>query len=130
MDELRYEWLEDQLAVCRLEPTSPLPDWLPSQGFTSVTRTTQELSVVCRSEAVPSGVKCESCFVALKVLGPLPFDAVGILRRFAAPLADADIPIIAIGTFDTDYDWVRSAQIVFASTVLALAGYVEASALA
>ena len=122
MDELRYEWLEDQLAVCRLEPTSPLPDWLPAQGFTSVTRTTEELSVVCRAEAVPAGVKSETGWAALKVLGPLPFDAVGILRRFAAPLADADIPIIAIGTFDTDYDWVRSDQIEFASTVLARAG--------
>ena len=46
----------------------------------------------------------------------------GILRRFAESLTDADMPIIAIGTFDTDYDWVRSDQIEFASTVLARAG--------
>ena len=122
MDELRYEWLEDQLAVCRLEPTSALPDWLPAQGFTSVTRTTEELSVVCRAEAVPAGVKSETGWAALKVLGPLPFDAVGILRRFAAPLADADIPIIAIGTFDTDYVMVQHSHREKADGCLAAAG--------
>ena len=128
MDELRYEWLEDQLAVCRLEPTSPVPDWLPSQGFTTVTRTTEELSVVCRAEAVPAGVKSEKGWAALKVLGPLPFDAVGILNQFAAPLADANIPIMAIVTYDTDYVLVRTDQIEIAHTVLTRAGWVKVSA--
>lgn len=124
MDELHFEWLEDELAVCRLAPTSPVPVWLPSTGFTTVTRTAEELSVVCRAAAVPAGVKSESGWAALKVLGPLPFDAVGILRRFAAPLADADIPIIAIGTFDTDYVLVKEIQKSKADRVLAKQGLI------
>ena len=119
---LRYGWLAEELAVCRLESTAAVPAWLPTQGFTNVTRTAEELSVVCAASVVTREIKCERGWVALKVLGPLPFDAVGILRRFAEPLADAGIPIIAIGTFDTDYVLVRSDQRVAADTALAAAG--------
>ena len=124
MAELRYEWLADELAICRLAPASPVPDWLPLSGFTTVTRTSEELSVVCRAEAVPTDVKSETGWAALKVLGPLPFDAVGILRRIATPLADADIPIIAIGTFDTDYVLVKAVQKPEADRVLSKRGLV------
>ncbi|MBT5902446.1 MAG: ACT domain-containing protein [Opitutaceae bacterium] len=124
MDELRYEWLADELVVCRLAPTAPVPDWLPDQGFTTVTRTTEELSIVCAAAAVPAGVKAETGWAAFKVLGPLPFDAVGILRRFAEPLADVAIPIIAIGTFDTDYVLVKKAQMGAADTALAARGLI------
>lgn len=127
METLRYEWLEDELAVCRLDPMFPVPEWLPANGFTTVTRTVEELSIVCAAAAVPSEVKKETGWTALKVLGPLPFDAVGILRRFAAPLADAGIPIIAIGTFDTDYVLIRQPQRAAADAVLAAAGLIAVS---
>ncbi|GAB5561094.1 MAG: ACT domain-containing protein [Synoicihabitans sp.] len=127
MDTLRYVWIPDELAVCRLPKDSPVPDWLPTEGFTCVTRTDDELSIVCESREVPPGIKSERGWRALKVLGPLPFDAVGILRRFVAPLADAGIPIIGIGTFDTDYVMVRADQIDSANVALAKAGLVAVS---
>jgi len=46
--------LEDRLAVCRLAPGASLPDWaLRSPGFTSFTRTSDELSVIARDGAAP-----------------------------------------------------------------------------
>jgi hypothetical protein len=118
MPTFRYTWLPDNLAVARLAPDAPIPDWMPCEGFTTVTRTEDELSIVCASESVPVGVKAERNWVALKVLGPLPFDAVGILRKFAEPLAEAGIPIIAIGTFDTDYVLVKRSQLTAVNLAL------------
>jgi hypothetical protein len=125
MEPLRYRWLPDELAVCRLSSVVPVPEWLPAHGFTSVTRTATELSIVCAEVVVPAEVKAERGWQVLEVLGPLPFDAVGILRRLTEPLADAGIPIIAIGTFNTDYVLVKEAQIALADKVLAAAGLIR-----
>ena len=122
MISLRYQWLRDELAVCRLDADAPWPNWLPTRGFTSVTRTDDELSIVCAGADVPKEIKAERGWTALQVLGPLPFDAVGILRRIAEPLADAGIPIIAIGTFDTDYVLIKHAQVSVVDTVLFRSG--------
>lgn len=122
MAELRYVWLDETLAVCRLGPNEPVPDWVPVEGFTTITRTTEELSIVCAEHACPEGIKAERGWAALKVLGPLPFDAVGILNQITGPMAQAGIPIIAIGTFDTDYVLVQRSQIATADTILAEAG--------
>ena len=122
MDTLRYEWLPDELSVCRLAADERVPVWLPIRGFTTVTRTDEELSIVCASSAVPTGVRSEHGWTVLKVLGPLPFEAVGILRRLADPLAMAGIPIIAIGTFDTDYVLVKRGQEEAADEALAASG--------
>ncbi len=122
MISLRYQWLRDDLAVCRLDADAPLPNWLPTGGFTSVTRTDHELSIVCAGAVVPDGIQAERGWTALQVLGPLPFDAVGILRRIAEPLADAGIPIIAIGTFDTDYVLINQAQVRAVDAILVRSG--------
>jgi len=118
MAGLRYVWLKETLAVCRLAPNEAVPEWLPTRGFTSVTRTTAELSIICEGKACPADVKAERDWAALKVLGPLPFDAVGILNQITGPMARAGIPIIAIGTFDTDYVLVRRSQVEAADEVL------------
>ena len=42
--------LNDRLAVCRLDPNDAIPAWATGHEFFSITRTADELSVVC-SEA-------------------------------------------------------------------------------
>ena len=70
----------------------------------SITRTPDELSIVCPEEAVPpDDVTSEDGWRALKVPGPIPFETTGVLAGIAAPLAAAGISIFAISTFDTDY---------------------------
>ena len=125
MEPLRYTWLAEQLAVCRMPPTAAVPDWLPAESFTTVSRTADELSIVCSEAAVPAGVQVERGWRALRVLGPLPFDAVGVLNQITGPLASAGIPIIAIGTFDTDYVLVRSSDQIRADEALQAVGLVS-----
>ena len=113
-----------RLAVCRLDASAVLPDWLVDRrGFVSVTRTTEELSIICPDELVPPDVRCERGFRLLKVDGPLPFDAIGIIARLAGVLAAAQISLIAIGTFDTDYVLIKDDRRESALAALRDAGF-------
>ncbi len=117
---LRLTVLDDRLAVCRLVPDAALPDWLSwTGGLTAVCRTAEELSLVCREDELPEGVRAERGWRAFKVGGPLDFALTGILAGLAAPLAEAGISIFAISTFDTDYLLVRAADLERAREVLA-----------
>ncbi|MGF1611964.1 MAG: ACT domain-containing protein [Kiloniellales bacterium] len=111
--------LPDRLAVCRLVPDAALPPWLAwDGGLVSVTRTADELSIVCAEDRVPEAVQAERGWRALKVLGPLDFALTGILAGLAAPLAGAGISIFALSTYDTDYILVRAADLEQALIVL------------
>ncbi len=119
---LALRLLDDRLAVCRLAPDAPFPAWLLHESATlwSVTRTPDELSIVCPEDDVPPAVsRVERGFRAFAVAGPLPFDAVGILASLSAPLAAAGIPILALSTFDTDLVLVREDRIDEARRALA-----------
>ncbi len=111
------------LAVCRLDARATLPDWLPRTGFCSVTRTPDELSIVCRSDAVPDGVRHDGPWRALVVDGPLDFAMVGVLHALLAPLAAADVPVFAMSTFDTDFVLVREGDLDRSVHVLRDAGH-------
>jgi len=102
--------LPGTFAVCRLPAHEPIPTWATQGAFFSVTRTPDELSIVCDEQAVPPDVQCERPWRAFKIEGPLPFELTGILLAVAAPLADAGVSIFALATYDTDYVLVRQAQ--------------------
>ena len=102
---------EGSWAVARLPPDAPFPVWANDAVFASVTRTRDELSIVCPESAVPAGVRAEAGWAMLKLSGPFPFDAVGVLSSFLAPLAAAGISVFAVSTFDTDYVLVKGSDL-------------------
>jgi uncharacterized protein len=110
------------LAIWKLAPEAPLP--LPTTGFFCAIRTDDELSLVTDDALVPEGVACERGWRALKVEGPLDFALTGVLAALAVPLADAQIPIFALSTFDTDYVLVKSDRLDDAIIALEQAGHV------
>ena len=118
--ELRLTLLDGHMSVCRLAPTSEISDWAVTGGFFSVTRTADELSVLCPNEAIPEDVRCERGWRALKLEGPFEFSEVGILASVTVPLAEAGVGIFAVSTFDTDYVLVKEEQLE--SAVAALRG--------
>ncbi|HEX3108881.1 MAG TPA: ACT domain-containing protein [Thermoanaerobaculia bacterium] len=111
--------LPGRYAVCRLPAHQAVPDWAGG-AFVSITRTEDELSIVCDESTVPADVQAERGWMCLKVLGPLPFDMVGVAVALTAPLAEAAISVIVVGTFDTDYLLVKEELI--ARAVAALEG--------
>ena len=120
---LQLSLLPDVLAVCRLEPSDPIPDWATRTGFFSVSRTRDQLSIVCANSEVGDDVRASRGWRAIKIEGPLDLDLVGILVSVAVPLAHAGIGILPIGTFDTDYILVRDRQLPQAIKALRTTGF-------
>jgi hypothetical protein len=115
--------LDEPLAVCRLPAGERVPSWALElhHAFLSLTRTRDELSVVCPEVAVPPDVTADTGWRALTVPGPLDFAMTGVLASLAAPLAEAGVPLLAIGTHDTDHLLVKDADGALAA--LAAAGH-------
>jgi uncharacterized protein len=107
MPELTLSVLPETFAVCRLDRDSSVPTWATTTSFFSITRTADELSIVCPQNQLPDGIPCEGGWRCLKVEGPLDFALTGILASLAVPLAQAGISIFAISTYDTDYLLVK-----------------------
>ncbi len=118
--------VDQPLTVARLAADAAVPPWLPVTGFTCVARTDDELSIVCESSAVEAAgarAPAESGWIALQLEGPFEFSLTGILASVLDPLADADVAIFAISTFDTDYVLVKQAQLDDAVAALRAAGH-------
>jgi hypothetical protein len=109
--------------VCRLDADAPWPDWAAGD-FVAVSRTPEELSVVCRSRAVPAGVRREEGWRCLAVAGPLDFALVGVVAGIVGPLAEAGISVFVVSTHDTDYLLVKAVRLEAAAAVLRRAGHV------
>ena len=120
----RFSLISDALAIVRLPPGASVPAWaLEPSAFASITRTGDELSVVCSEAQVPPGAMAEPGWRAFKLHGPFPFAQVGVLVAFASPLASQGISIFAVSTFDTDYVLVKADRVDRAIDALAAAGH-------
>ena len=119
-----FSVLPQSFAIARLEPGAELPSAvLASPSFISITRTEDELSIVCAEDAAVGLPRVDSGWRAMKVQGPFAFDQTGILASFLDPLADAAIGIFAVSTFDTDYILVKTMNLENAVQVLKDAGH-------
>ena len=106
---LTLRLLNDTFAICRLSADAPIPAWAVANGpFVSITRTSEELSVVCLQSLVPAGVRSEPDWRCFQLAGPIPFATVGVLASLTGPLAQQGISVFAISTFDTDYLLVKN----------------------
>lgn len=109
--------------MCQLPAEARVPEWALGGSLLSVTRTADELSIVCEESRVPADVRSEKDWVALKMEGPFPFAMTGVLASFIGPLAVAGVSIFSVSTFDTDYVLVKRAQLEVAIQALAAAGH-------
>ncbi len=103
--------LPGRYAVCRLDPGAAIPSWATAGALFSITRTADELSILCPDGAVPPGVRHAGDWRALKLEGPFDFSEVGILASVTTPLADTGVSLFAVSTFDTDYVLVKEAML-------------------
>jgi hypothetical protein len=115
--------LPEIFAICRLEKDARVPQWAAGGNLTCITRTTDELSVVCPESVVPENVQAQRGWRALKVHGPFDFSETGVLAALAAPLAEAGISIFAVSSYDTDYVLVEERNLEAAARVLATMGH-------
>ncbi|MGZ4815320.1 MAG: ACT domain-containing protein [Terriglobales bacterium] len=101
--QLKFRRLPGLYAVVRLGCSEPVPEWATKGEFTSITRTADELSIVCPTVNVPASIDLPPRWICLKLEGPFPFSQTGVLLSFIEPLSNNGVPIFAIATYDTDY---------------------------
>jgi uncharacterized protein len=123
---MKLRLIDSTFSVIKLSAKDAIPSWLNNSDVYSITRTDEELSIVCSSECLPPNeefIDVENDWKCIKVEGILDFGLTGILSSLATPLAENEISIFAISTFNTDYLLVKSHSIEKARLVLENEGH-------
>ncbi|MCV9946472.1 MULTISPECIES: ACT domain-containing protein [Rhizobium] len=115
--------LEGSYAIARLAPDAAIPAWADGEGFVSIGRSDEELSIVCRAERVPADIKHDGGWSCYKFQGPFAFNEAGILLSVIRPLSESNIGIFAVSTFDTDNLLIKTSDKARADELLAAAGH-------
>lgn len=114
----------DDLVVVRLAADTQ-PEWDWRRGpFASITMTADETSVVTLADGVPADLPTEGPFRAVEVAGPLEFGMWGVMAEILAPLVAANISVLAMSTFDTDWILVKTDEVPAAGQAWRRAGLV------
>ena len=116
--KLRFSVLQDEAGICRLQPEAAIPEWAYMGEFLSITKTAEELSIVCLSGVIPESVEKDAGWKVLKIEGILSFGLVGVLAQVSAVLVEAEVSIFAISTYNTDYILVKNRDFDAAVVVL------------
>jgi hypothetical protein len=129
--------LPGRFVICRLPALAPIPEWATRGQIFSVTRTADELSIICAEAVLPPAalmaslpdlkvspdLKISKDWRTLKFEGPFDFSEVGVLASVIAPLAEAGISISVVSTFDTDYLFVQESAFARAQQILTAHGH-------
>jgi uncharacterized protein len=103
--------LPEKFTICRLAPDAFVPEWATRGQFFSITRTSDELSVIAETAVVPERLRTEVRWRLMRVHGPFDFSEVGVLASLVQPLAAAGVSVFTVSTFDTDYLLLRCSQL-------------------
>jgi hypothetical protein len=120
---LQLSTLPEIFAIVGLLKGDQLPAWATQGSFFSVTRTSEELSIIVEESHVPSGLQFQGGWRVIKVHGPFMLSEVGVLASLVGPLAAARVSVLTIATFDTDYLLVASENLAQAVSALERAGH-------
>ena len=115
--------LSETFTIHKLSLDTSIPEGLLKNNFYSVSKTENELSLVCAQIIEVQSLQSSKGWKCIKVKGPLDFNLTGIFAGISDILAQANISIFAISTFDTDYILVRSQDLSSARNKLGKAGY-------
>lgn len=120
---VKLQVLDGSYGVARLQGSDPIPAWADGGGFVSISRTDDELSIVCREDRIPQDVRVDAGWSCLKFQGPFAFDETGIVLSVIAPLSTNGIGIFVVSTFDGDHLLVKSNDLKKTFDLLANAGH-------
>ena len=123
MKKLSLSLLPHTYAVCQFHPDKHIPYWALMGDFVSLTHTNEELSIACQEDNVPDDIEAERGWRCLQVQGAFDFSAAGVHASLAIPLAEADISVLAIATYATDYLLIKEKNVERALQVLEQAGH-------
>ncbi|GAA78115.1 ACT domain-containing protein [Pseudoalteromonas sp. BSi20495] len=111
------------LSIHSLDIDADIPAALLKLPLFFISKTYDELSIVCPSSFEINSLDTEPNWQALEVVGPLGFSLTGIMANISGVLARAKISIFSISTYDTDYILVKKQTALQAITELKKDGY-------
>ena len=113
--------LPHKLTVCKV---SNMSDIDLAQGFFFLSKTDEEISLVCETRYAPlNTAHREDGWKAFRIQGMLDFSLIGILSKITTILAENQIGIFAVSTYNTDYILVKGENFERAMSALCEAGY-------
>jgi uncharacterized protein len=117
--------LKDLYAICRLDKTASVPEWIYKSDFYSITRAREELSVVCNQKIIESNEKflIDMDWQCIKIDSLLDLSLTGIIADISGSLKASRIPIFVISTYNTDYFLVKKQNLDKAIECLRIKGH-------
>jgi hypothetical protein len=126
--KLHFDVRPEIFAIARLDAGAALPQWAMRGQFCSITRTDQELSILCEESSIPDGITATGGWRWLALRGPFAFTETGIAAAFTAVLATAGIGVLVVSSYDTDAVLVAGAHLDRAVGALVAAGHAVSGA--
>lgn len=118
---MKLKKLEHDLTVCKVSSESDLD---LTKDFYFIGKTDEELSLVCRTEDTPANtIAREDGWKGFRIQGALDFSLIGILAKISGILAENNIGIFAVSTFNTDYILVKQENFDKALQILGKQNY-------
>lgn len=115
--------LPDIYSISRLNGDEPIPAWADGEGFVSISRSPDELSIVCLQSRVPGGGRTDRDWRCLQFVGPFAFGETGIVLSVVRPLSEAALGVFVVSTFDGDYLLLKADDVERGLAILANAGH-------
>ena len=113
--------IDYDLTVCKVASVKNID---LKKDFFFVGKTDEEISLVCATQDTPSNtVEREDGWKAFRIQGVLDFSLIGILSKISTILADNQIGIFAVSTYNTDYILVKNKSFDKAIATLKNNGY-------
>ena len=115
--------LPEQFAICQLKMDEPIPNSIYQSSFYSISKSDEELSVVCEERFVKNEIKKSTGWRLLKINAVLDLSLTGITAKFSTALAKVGVNLSVIATFNTDYILVEHVKLLTAIVALREAGF-------
>jgi len=117
--------LKDTYTIYKFKSSFKTPGWIENSEFYSVTKTKDELSIVCKQMDVklPIGGVVDKNWRMIKIIGPLDLSLTGIIAEISGVLAESLVPVFTISTYHTDYFMVKEENLDKAIMALKENGY-------
>ena len=114
---------EETFTIHKFAPSTSIHEAVSGCSFFSMSRTQEELSLVCPGDLSVQSEKSSPNWKCLKVVGPLDLNLTGLIAGLSDILEKAKISIFAISTFETDYLLIQKEKLETAKSALESAGY-------
>ena len=118
---MQIKHLDAAFSVCKL---ASVPEANFMHPYTFFAQTDDEISLVCQTQYVPAAAtEVEHGWDAFKICGVLDFSMVGVIAKLSGLLAEKQIPVFVISTYNTDYVLVKHECAKDAAQALTDGGY-------